>query len=336
MKKNFQPISLIFWILTLVGFSYWYQQYWFSEYKEKSWISSFSCTNQCYITLGQKWNIDYMNLKWTLNWNWVAAYWFNIWWQIAIINQFNVFGIWQVDESIKFSDYTQYLSSVPNDADLIFLVNWNVKWEVDIVADMFSFSEKISQGWKGFWNMETFTPYSINLRYWITINWISIIKYWYILFILIAILVLLFKKWKKEQKLKTIFYVWIWIFIFIWIRNTITYTSILHQWLEWFANNKTYFDLWDYVWFTNKIREKLNLDSKEFTKDDCKIYIKSYQEWPFVSHRESFYLKPCERVLTWELANYLIYYKTNISSEDSSKKVLVDYNNSYLLENNSK
>ena len=336
MKKIFSPICLILWILWFLGFSYWYDQYWFSEYKEKSWITSFSCTNQCYITLGQKWNIDYMNLQWSANGNWTIAYWFTMWEQIALINQQNVFWVTQINEAINFWDYAQYFSSIPDNASLILLVNWSIKWDLNIDANIFSIWEKFSQWWKDFRKMETFTPYSINLRYWVKMNWTSIIKYWYIIFIIAWLLILLFKKWKKEQKLKTIFYVWIWIFLFIWIRNTITYTSILHQWLNWFNSNKNYYDLGDYIQFTSEIREKLNLDSKKLTKDDCKIYINSYQEWPFTSHRESFYLKPCERVLTWELADYLIYYKTDVSAEDSNKKILINHDNNYLLENNSK
>jgi hypothetical protein len=123
---------------------------------------------------------------------------------------------------------------------------------------------------------------------------------------------------------------------FIWIRNVITYTSILNQWLSWFKEDKTYFDLWDYIAFTDKIRTELNLDSEKISKDDCKIYISSFQDRPFTSHRESFYLKPCERVLTWDLANYKIYYKTQIPADDQNKKILIDFNNSYLLDNNSK
>ena len=164
----------------------------------------------------------------------------------------------------------------------------------------------------------------------------SIVKYWYILFVVLAVLILIFKKWKRKQKYRTIFYLWLWMFLFIWIRNAITYTSILNQGLSWFTLDKTYFDLWDYIAFTDKIRVELNLDSKEMTKDNCKIYIDSFQDRPFGSHWESFYLKPCERVFTWDLADYKVYYKTQILAEDSNKRILIDFNNNYLLDNNLK
>ncbi len=240
----------------------------------------------------------------------------------------------QINESINFNDYAQYFSTIPNDSNLILLFNWNVNWELDIDANAFSIFEKFSQWWKDFRDMETYTPYSINLRYWVKINWISIVKYEYIVFIITSIFILIFKKWKKEKKIKTIFYLWLWLFLFTWVRNTITYTSILNQWLKWFYTDKTYFDLWDYIAFTDKVRAELDLDN--YSKDDCKIYIDSFQDRPFVWHRESFYLKPCERVLTWDLADYKIYYKTEIPQEDLNKKILINSNNNYLLENNSK
>ena len=159
------------------------------------------------------------------------------------------------------------------------LVNGNINWNLELEAGKFSFGQKVSQWRKDFWQMETFTPYSINLRYWVKLMWTSIVKYGYILFIIAAILILIFKKWKKEKKFRMIFYVWLWLFLFIWIRNVITYTSILNQWLSWFKEDKTYFDLWDYIAFTDKIRTELNLDSNNLSKDDCKIYIEKQKNY---------------------------------------------------------
>ena len=326
---------LLFFCLFL-WFSFGYQQQWFSQYQEwLDWIS-FNCLNQCAITLWQKDKIDYLNLNWTVNWNGAIAYWFLMWDQVSLLNQYEVVVSSDINDSMNFVEYEQYLSSIPWNTDLILLVNGNVNWNIKIDTGKFSFGQKFNQVWKDFWKMETFTPYSINLRYWITLMWKSIIKYWYVLFIVVAIFIFFFKKWKKEQKYRMIFYVWLWMFLFIWIRNVITYTSILNQWLSWFREDKTYFDLWNYMAFTDKIRTELNLDSEKISKDGCKIYIDSFQDWPFSVHWESFYLKPCERVLTWDLADYKIYYKTQIPAEDSNKKILIDFDNSYLLKNNLK
>ena len=319
---------MLFW------FSFGYQQQWFSQYQEwTDWIS-FSCVNQCAITLWKKDNVDYLNLNWAVNWNGAIGYWFLIWDQISLLNQYDITVSSQINDSMNFVEYKEYFTSIPWDTDLILLVNGNINWNMKLKSGKFSFGQKISQWWKDFWEMETFTPYSINLRYWVKLMWTSIVKYGYILFIIATILILIFKKWKKEKKFRMIFYVWLWLFLFIWIRNTITYTSILNQWLNWFKEDKTYFDLWDYIAFTDKIRTELDLDSNNLSKDDCKLYITSSQEWPFVWHRESFYLKPCERVLTWDMTDYKIYYRAEVSAEDSNKKVLIDFNNNYLLENN--
>lgn len=321
---------------SLIWFSFGYQQQWFSQYQEwTEWIS-FNCSSQCVIMLWQKDKIDYLDLEWTVKWNWVIGYWFLIWDQVSLLNQYGVVVSSDIKDSMNFAEYEQYFASVPWDTDLMLLVNWNINWNIKLNSGKFSFGQRINQWWKDFWQMETFTPYSINLRYWIILMWMSIVKYWYILFVVLAVLILIFKKWKRKQKYRTIFYLWLWMFLFIWIRNAITYTSILNQGLSWFKLDKTYFDLWDYIEFTDRIRNELNLDSKEITKDNCKIYIDSFQERPFVTHRENFYLKPCERVWTSDLADYKIYYKTGIPSGDLDKRVLINFNNSYLLENNSK
>ena len=336
MKKyKFLCLLLLFFCL-FFWFSFAYQQQWFSQYQEwPDWIS-FSCQNQCVITLWQKDKIDYLDLNWNAKWNGIIAYWFLVWDQISLLNQYEVVVSSDINDSMNFVEYKQYFASIPWNTDLILLVNGNLNWNIKIDAGNFSFSQKFSQWWKEFRKMETYTPYSINLRYWITLMWTSIIKHWYILFIVAAMLILIFKKWKKEQKFRMIFYVWLWMFLFIWIRNVITYTSILNQWLSWFKEDKAYFDLWDYIAFTDKIRTELNLDSENISKDDCKIYIDSFQDRPFVWHRESFYLKPCKRVFTWDLADYKIYYKTQIPADDYNKKILIDFNNNYLLVNNSK
>jgi hypothetical protein len=61
-------------------------------------------------------------------------------------------------------------------------------------------------------------------------------------------------------------------------------------------SDKKFFDLGDYITFTEKIREKLNLDKDK--NQNCKIFIDSFQDWPFKAHWESVYLKPCKVVLT--------------------------------------
>lgn len=204
-----------------------------------------------------------------------------------------------------------------------------------IQGKSFSLWQNIAQWRNDFWAMETMQQYSVNLHYWVSINEHSIIEYWYILFIIIAILVALFWKLKKTQKFKIIFYVWIWMFLFVWIRNTISYTSILHEWLSDFKGDRAFFDLWDYIWFIEKIRDKLDLDSWKIKRENCKIFINEYRHRAIVQHWK-LYLAPCDVIPTWKEADYKVYYKTNIPFSDRHKKILVEFNNSYLLDNNSR
>ena len=124
-------------------------------------------------------------------------------------------------------------------------------------------------------------------------------------------------------------------FLLIWIRNTVTYTHILAQWLSEFKKDRVFYDIWDYIWFIEKVRDKLDLDSKKNAKKDCKIFINEYWHRAIEQHWK-LYLVPCKLVSTWELADYKIYYKTEIPTEDLNKKVLVNFSGSYLLDNNSK
>ena len=118
--------------------------------------------------------------------------------------------------------------------------------------------------------------------------------------------------------------------------NTIEYTLILKNWLNWFKNNMSFFELKDYYWFVDKIRDELDLDFNK--KIDCKIYMEVNREyvnvdmfWPI-----HIYLKPCELDSTWDSADYKIYFKKEIPESDSDKQILLEYNGSYLLENKSK
>ena len=108
----------------------------------------------------------------------------------------------------------------------------------------------------------------------------------------------------------------------------------MKQWLTWFEKDKTYFDLWDYFSFIDKVRAKLDLDSKEYRKDNCKILLEygdDFYQWLL-----DIYLEPCQLASTWDYVDYKVYYKKEIPVEDLDKKILLDFSGSYLLENKSK
>jgi len=328
MKKN-----LILLLLLFPAFWFTYQQQGFKQYQENYWTSNFVCEWQCIMLIWATDQYDMINLNWNLNWQWVLGYWFLVWQQIIPWEIIQINWNWQINEDFVFSK-SQNFKQIPPNSQVVVIMEGNLQWNIKPSIDILWLGQKISMLLKDFWDMETLTPYSINLRYWIKLLWTSILTYWYRIFILVAIYILVFSKEREKKKFQKIFYLWIWIFLFIWIRNLITYTRIVDQWLKNFTHqiieNKTFFDLWDYIAITDKIRKKLNLDDKNIS---CKIKIHSFQDWPFRFHRENLYLKPCIWVMTWSEADYTLYYKKPIQQEDKDKKILIDFNWSYLLQN---
>lgn len=96
-----------------------------------------------------------------------------------------------------------------------------------------------------------------------------------------------------------------------------------------------FFDIWDYIWFIEKVRDELNLDSEYVLKNGCKIFIGESFHWAIEQHWR-LYLVPCEVVSTWELADYKIYYKREVPKWDADKQILLKFSGSYLLDNKEK
>jgi len=324
MKRFLQWVYTTF-LLIIWWICFWYNNYWFSTYKE--WESiEFSCAEQCYLELWDASILDYVDIDWNFKGNWQLVLWAAVGDQLFWINQWEISGLKKIQEEIELSDIKAQL---PENTKFILVFGWSVSWDIDIEANEYWFIESLDIIWDQFWTIkESFTPYSINLRYWTKVLWTSIVAYWYVIFFIVWIIILLFSK----HRTKKLFYLWLWLFLFIGIRNVCTYTWITHSWVENFSKDKTLFDLWDYLSFTDKIRTKLKLDQWDKTKDDCHIYIKSFQDWPYVTHWTNYYLKPCETTDTIEKADYLIYYKTTPEKVDE-KKTLINSNGNYLLKN---
>jgi hypothetical protein len=316
-----------------------FQQQWFTAYQE--WYNSsltFACESQCFVLLWTLGGNNYLNLQGTLDGQWTVGFGFLVGQQIAPWPMMNIQWQWKLDQKFSFSDVPVY-PQIPKEAQIVLLVQGNVKGS-EVLANLryFSFSEKLSQWWKDFWKMEPMTPYSINLRYGVKILGTSIVKYGYRIFVLLSLYIWLFKKNTKENKKNLILYLGIGIFLFIGLRNFITNYSIINQGLQWYVsqawNNKTFFDLGDYISFTDQVRKKLDLDTiLPGHVKSCKIQVNVFQDWPFKAHMGSVYLKPCELVLTWSEADYVVYYHMPIGSGDANKESLLQFNDNYLLKN---
>lgn len=311
-----------------------YQQQGFEQFQEFDGNMSFSCSGQCIALI---WPIawsDFVTLRWSLQWNGIVGYGFLVGQQIAPGDMLQINGNTSVDQQFSFSKL-QFFSQIPADAQLVFIVQWTISWsQVSLQPWFMNFYQKVGQWWKDFWTMETLTPYSINLRYGVKLFGVSIVKYGYRIFVLAMLYILFFVQWNKEQKFHKIFFRGIGIFLFIGMRNFITDAWIVNQWLVTYTNqsyeNKTFFDLWDYIVFTDKIRKTLALDE---WKNNCTLFVDSFQDWPFKGHWDMLYLKPCTVVLTWSEADYLLYYKTRVATWDLQKPVLLEYHGNYLLDN---
>lgn len=90
------------------------------------------------------------------------------------------------------------------------------------------------------------------------------------------------------------------------------------------GEQKTVFELGDYITVTEKVREYLDLDNTNREDDNCAIYAKAHSERPFVAHWASVYLRPCTVVKTGSLAPYHLYY--NVRPEAYSGAMAVSGN----------
>ena len=311
-----------------------YQQQGFAQFQELDGNINFVCTGQCFALIGPIAGSDYISLNGNLQGNGSIGYGFLVGQQIAPADTIQVNWDIMINQQFPFAKLPFYVQ-LPKEAQLIILVQGSVMGSQFTANIWFmDFYQKIGQWRKDFRQMEPLTPYSINLRYGVKINGTSLLQYGYRIFLLAALYILFFVKWDKNKKFRNIFFRGIGIFLFIGIRNLITYTWIVDQGIKTYVQpsmeNKTFFDLWDYISFTDKIRKTLKLDTE---KRVCKIYIDSFQDRPFKPHRELLYLKPCTITLTWSEADYSIYYKKPIFTGDLNKTVLINFNGSYLLKN---
>ncbi len=310
-----------------------YQQQWFASYSESSQWISFQCIQQCFILFWEKGGNDSVTIKW------IKGQWQVVVWTLGQNGQLVPLG--QQNVVAGQSDYTLIINSsqgtIPSDAQLwIVFVGSISAISAQVSLWSLSFWDKVVQWWRWFWTNEGLMPYSINLRYGIKIMGISVVKIWYIVFIVI-LLWILFTWAHKKQKSKAIFYYGVCIVLFLWIRNLFNWINWTTTWLENYTfassvDQKSFFDLWDYITFVDKMREALDLDD-QFGWNDCTI-MSQWQSRPFVAHLDNVYIKPCNPVTDRSKADYLIYYHQAISQEDLSKPKLLEFNGSFVLKNN--
>lgn len=298
MKK----IVLIIWILIsgLIGTSsYAYQTQGFWSRKENSNSIEFSCTNQCAIALGEKWD---NNIFWLsqVEWNWTMTIGVNNNGQVIPLNN-SEFKKWWA--KLYITSYNG--QPIPKQAQLIMILQGNIsstKASLEIMQS--NWVDTIRFWWKEFWNIEPQTFYSINLRYGQKRLWTN----WYGFLYLIGIIILLILYWNKKLTTQTLWLTCITLIIIVFFRNMIDYSHITIWSLDNYYSKWVYGNLWDYYTFTKKVTT-LIVEPIIKNKNSCKIYLSCGQERPFCAHLKTVFIKPCTIVDSIWDSDYQLYYK---------------------------
>ncbi len=313
-----------------------YQQQWFTTYTEASDNSvSFSCAGQCFLLIGPMWYYDLLSLKGTLQGDGQIWYGFLVGQQVFPGDLFPAQGMNQ--KTFAFSTHPVFSQLPSEGVQVVVLVNWNVEASgLSVALTQLSFGQKISQWRKDFWTNEPLRPYSINLRYGVKILWTPLVKIIYWVFALWFIWTLLFVRDKQKKQTFILSFAVILVVLFA-ARNLLNRTDWTSTTLTTYSSpaedQKSFYDLWDYPVFIKKMRETLKLDDK-FGKGECTIYFEATQDRPFKPHADMLYIKPCEVATDKITADYIVYYKKPLDSETANKPLLLEFNGSFLIQNN--
>ncbi len=326
-------------ILALAGFTAIsfsaYQQQWFSSYVESTDNTvSFTCAQQCFLMVGPLWYYDLLSLKGTMQGDGQVWYGFLVGQQVFPWDVFPAQGMTQ--KTFSFSTHPVFSQLPGEGVQVVLLVNGNVEAAgLSLGLMKLSFWQKISQWWKDFWTNEPLRPYSINLRYGVKVLWTPLVKIAYRIFGIVFLWALFFVRHAERRHTIILASILILVTAFS-LRNLINRTSWTQTVLQSYTNapedQKTFYDLGDYPLFIKKMRETLQLDDK-FGKGVCTTYFDAAQEWPFKVHADTVYNKPCDPALDKISADYVVYYKKPIDADKIDKPVLLEFNNSFLIQN---
>lgn len=316
----------------LFSFATAFQQQGFSSYEETAEGVTFSCTQQCVVLFDAPKKYDQLTLKGLVQGEGILAYGF------LVGNNFFPLGqqaAQPLDMTINLRE-SPIFAQVPDQQPLLGIVVQGTvtAQQLQIRAAQLSSTQKLTQAVRDFFTNEPLRPYSINLRYGVTLLGKPLVKLVYRLFLIGAVLILFTKRSARDKK-QTIFFLAVALVLLMGTRNLFNWIDRTTTGVKTYAlpptNQKQFFDLGDYISFTQKIREALRLDEKIGTPTSCQIYIDTPQDRPFGVHRELVYLAPCTRTQDKSIADYTIVYRKAVDPEDQNKDVLVEFNGSFLL-----
>lgn len=331
-------ICMISWSLAHAQTQKDWKQQWFSTFSVQWNAVTFTCEQQCILVMDQLTQYDYLNIIGKVTGHGTIWFWFLVGTQFVPGVLRNFQDTYTFPGKYFFSD-TQQFPSIPKTANVTFIVQGSgATQDLTFVLGSAGPLEWAGRARTSFRRNEPMTPYSINLRKWVIIGGKSIVHYAYIL-CLVLWLYIFIKRWNnarsKDIIAKQLFIACFGIFLLVWMRNLATVVSIT----AWGVKNlypetretATYFELGDYIVFTEKVREELKLDEIIQENRACKIYAEWLSNRPYIVHRRSVYLKPCSLVENRDQADYVLYYKKQPVEPITNENLILSFQGSYLL-----
>ena len=122
----------------------------------------------------------------------MVGYGFVVGQQIVPGENVQINGTTTVDQQFSFSKLPMY-AQIPQDAQIVFIVQGMIEGnQMAVNLGFMDFYQKVGQGWKDFWTLDTFKPYTINFLYGPKMFGKSANSLFYWVFV-IGVVILLFK-----------------------------------------------------------------------------------------------------------------------------------------------
>lgn len=320
-KKYFRYLLLfivffvIFWNFTKC---FWFDTQWFESFNQTDNKNiNFNCNWECFMI----WDSINENAKivinWKFEWNWEILIWFYLDEKIFFLS--NLLINWKsiLNQSLSLNNFNwiNILKKIDKSAKIVFFFKWQINWEnANLNLEKINFKDYLEQLKKLFIWEELITFYNINLRYWNSFFDYSIVYIWYIVwFFLIIFSILYFNK----NKLLNWFYIFLILYILIWSTQILNYLKINYWLLTKYTfaneNQREYPLILGFHEKVDKIRQILKKENQ--LNNNCKIFLNCQQEWPYCTHMEFVFIKPCKRVNQVEKSNVILFYNSipNIS-----------------------
>lgn len=307
MKKYLIVCAAIgLWLLGITQAAY--QQQWFNQFSESGDTISFWCQNSCVLMLGEKEDNDLIRVaggthQWDGQWGYGYLLWQNIYASTLLP---------AASYEWSFADDPIYKQLPAGENKVLFLVTWPLKADnVQIEMRQRGQWEAFGWAWKRFWNVENIAPYSVNLHHGPMIgSWSWPFFGFIVMLIAVVIIYIVRKKMTLKQIITSACVVLVTIMIVWGVRLLYDDIRIVNSTQRQFSSeSRKFLELNDYIAVTEKLRDYLHLDNISEWKDKkCSIYAKSNADWPFVAHWWAVYLRPCEIVQTWSVADYALFY----------------------------